>query len=77
MKMAIQHTKMYDTLKAVLKGKFIALSTYIKILVRYHNINSKAHLNILQQREYMSQFGLSLMGRDTVTVPILIKKHLI
>jgi hypothetical protein len=37
--------------KVVLRGKSIALSTYIKKLERTHSSNLKAHLNAPEQKE--------------------------
>jgi hypothetical protein len=39
-------------MKAVLRGKFIAFSTFIKKkIVRYQASNPKAHLKALEQKE--------------------------
>jgi phosphoribosyl-dephospho-CoA transferase len=38
-------------MKAVLRGKFIAVNALIKKLERIHTINLTAHLKVLQQKE--------------------------
>jgi hypothetical protein len=38
-------------MEAVLRGKFIALSTFIKKLVRSHASDRRAHLKALEQKE--------------------------
>jgi hypothetical protein len=38
-------------MKAVLRGKFIALSAYIKKLERSHTSNLTTHLKALEQKE--------------------------
>jgi hypothetical protein len=38
-----KYTNLWDTMKAVLKGTFIALSAYIKRLERSHTSNLTAH----------------------------------
>jgi hypothetical protein len=42
---------LWDKMKAVLRGKFIALSAPVKKLERSHTSNLAAHLNVLEQKE--------------------------
>ena len=51
MKMKAQHTQTYGTLKAVLRGKFIALSSYIKKSGKISHYDLTAQLKALQQKE--------------------------
>ena len=44
----------WDTMKIVLKGKFIALSAYIKKVEKYHTSDSIEHLKVLEQEEAVS-----------------------
>jgi uncharacterized membrane-anchored protein YhcB (DUF1043 family) len=48
MKMLTNHTQTY---KAVLKGKFIALSALVKKLERSYTNNLKEHLRSLEQKD--------------------------
>lgn len=42
----IAYPNFWDTMKAVVRGKFIALSTFIKILERSHTSSLTAHLKL-------------------------------
>lgn len=42
---------LWDTMKMMLEGKFIALSAFIKKLERSHTTNLAAHLNALEEKE--------------------------
>lgn len=41
----------WDIMKAVIRSKFIPLSSYIKILVSYHVSHLTAHIKALEQKE--------------------------
>jgi hypothetical protein len=41
----------WNTMKTVLRGKFIVLSTYLKKLGRSYTSNLTAHLKVLEQKE--------------------------
>ena len=45
------YQNMWDAMKAVLRGKFIVLSSFIKKLERSHTGNLTAHLKPLEQKE--------------------------
>ena len=45
------YQNLWEKMKAVLKGKFIALSAFIKKLERSHTSNLTAHLKALEQKE--------------------------
>lgn len=47
MKIKIQ----WDAMKAVIRGKFIPLNTYIKILARFHVSLLTAHMKALEQKK--------------------------
>jgi hypothetical protein len=51
MKMKPQHTQTWDTMKAVLRGKFIALSSTKKKLERAYTSSLTGHLKVLEQKE--------------------------
>ena len=52
MKMKVQHTQnLWDTMKAVVKGKLIALSASKKKLERAYTSSLTAHLKVLEQKE--------------------------
>ena len=55
------YTILWDTLKAVLIGKFIALSAYIKKVEKSHTSILTAHLKDLEQKKKGSHPG----GVDT------------
>jgi hypothetical protein len=50
----ITYPNLWDTMKAVSRGHFIALSTFIKKLERSHIGNLIAHLKTLEQKEASS-----------------------
>jgi hypothetical protein len=45
-------------MKAVLRGKFIALSASIKKLENSHNSNLKVHLKVLEKKKQAHQRGI-------------------
>jgi hypothetical protein len=47
----ITHPNLWDTMKVVLRGNFIALSTFIKILESSHTSNFTVHLNPFKQQQ--------------------------
>jgi hypothetical protein len=51
MKMKTQPTKTYNTAKAVLRGKFIAMSAYIKKTERSQINDLMIHLKVLEKQE--------------------------
>ena len=42
---------LWDTIKAVLSGKFVTLGAYIKKVRKSHTSDLKAHLKTLEQKE--------------------------
>ena len=48
MKMKTQHTQIYDTMNAVLRGKFIVIIALVKKLERSYTIILIVHLNSLE-----------------------------
>ena len=50
MKMKAQHI-LWNTMKAVLREKFIALRAYIKKVEKSHTSDLTAHLKVLEQKE--------------------------
>jgi hypothetical protein len=51
MKMKTRPTRTYGTAKAVLRGKFIAMSAYIKRTERSQKNNLMPHLKLLEKQE--------------------------
>ena len=49
--MTTKHTQIYETMKAMLRGKFIALNAYTKKLEKSHTSELTEHLKTLQQKE--------------------------
>ena len=45
------YQNLWDIMKAVLRGKFIALSVHIKKMEKAHISDLTAHLNVLEQKE--------------------------
>ena len=50
MKMKAQHI-LWNTMKALLRGKFMALRAYIKKVEKPHASNFTAHLEALEQQQ--------------------------
>ena len=53
MKMKIQHSKMWGTAKAVLKGKFIALSAHIRKEEKYPISRTQEKKNKIKPKQAM------------------------
>ena len=47
----ISYPNLWDTMKAVLKGKFIALCAYLKKVEKSHTSDLIAHLQAVEQKE--------------------------
>ena len=45
------YLNLWNTMKAVLRGKFIALNAYIKEVEKTHTSDLTVYLNILEQKE--------------------------
>ena len=45
------YPNLWNTMKAVLRGKFIAISAYLKNMEKAHTSNLTAHLKALEQKE--------------------------
>jgi hypothetical protein len=49
------YLNLWDTMKAFLRAKFIAIYAYIKILMRSHISNFTAHLKFLEEKSNHTQ----------------------